>query len=67
MISLRFGVAKYLYATSIVMFGSRLARRPSVSSARFTDLRRADVALARRLELILEGAVFVVQQALRSA
>ena len=35
MMNLRFGVAKYRYATSIVMPCSRSARRPSVSSARF--------------------------------
>ena len=35
MMNLRLGVAKYRYATSIVMPCSRSARRPSVSSARF--------------------------------
>src|SRR5215213_4179719 len=36
MMNLRLGVAKYRYATSIVMPCSRSARRPSVSSARST-------------------------------
>ena len=37
MMNLRLGVAKYLYATSIVIPCSRSARRPSVRSARFTS------------------------------
>ncbi len=35
MMNLRLGVAKYRYATSIVMPCSRSARRPSVRRARF--------------------------------
>ena len=38
MMNLRRGVAKYRYATSIVMPCSRSARRPSVSSARLVVL-----------------------------
>ena len=36
MMNFRFGVAKYLYATSMVMPCSRSARKPSVRSARLT-------------------------------
>src|SRR6185369_5823504 len=46
MMNFRRGVAKYRYATSIVMPCSRSARRPSVSSARFvySSPRERDVA-----------------------
>jgi hypothetical protein len=46
MMNFRLGVAKYRYATSIVMPCSRSARSPSVSSARlvYSSPRERDVA-----------------------